>query len=136
MTGNDESEHEYEFEHERESDGRPAKARRGADPSAVLPKYLYQGLQKQDVETLQVASEFIDRLLDERARPVDQTELPDAADPISQTSEGYIVEEYVKCGKDNCKCTSGAEAEMHGPYKYRYYRDDTGTLQKEYADNE
>lgn len=114
----------------------PTDTRPVADPSDALPKYLFEGLQKQDIETLQVANRFIDRLLEERERPVQREELPETAEPVSETAAGYVVEEYVKCGKDNCKCASGAEADMHGPYKYRYYRDETGTLQKEYADNE
>lgn len=119
-----------------ESDGHSSSGHSNADPSALLPKYLFEGLQKQDVERLRVAREFIDRLIEEKERPVDRDELPDTAEPISETQAGYVVEELVQCGKDNCKCASGAEAEMHGPYKYRYYRDETGTLQKEYADND
>jgi len=47
-----------------------------------------------------------------------------------------VVEELVSCGKEGCRCASGADEDMHGPYKYRYYRDDDGTLRKEYADGE
>ncbi|MBD3226674.1 MAG: hypothetical protein GF329_00665 [Candidatus Lokiarchaeota archaeon] len=37
---------------------------------------------------------------------------------LKQSESGTIVSEYVKCGKDNCKCNSGS---LHGPYFYWYY---------------
>lgn len=106
------------------------------DPAADLPNYLSEGLERQDVETLRSAKRYIDTLIGRRERPVEPEELPDSTDAVSEAGDGYIVSEYVKCGKDNCKCASGAEADMHGPYDYRYYRDDSGVLQKEYADSE
>ena len=101
-----------------------------------LPKYLWEGLAKQDVGTLRVARRYIDALIDRKRRTVVPDELPENASPVNETADGYIVEEYVRCGKDNCACTSGAESNMHGPYEYRYYRDDDGSLHKEYVDNE
>ncbi|WP_436927990.1 DUF6788 family protein [Halosimplex amylolyticum] len=101
-----------------------------------LPKYLREGLAKQDVESLRIVQRYVDELLDEKERPVERDDLPETADPVAETTDGYIVEELVKCGKDGCKCASGAESDMHGPYEYRYYRDGDGTLHKEYADNE
>ena len=42
--------------------------------------------------------------------------------------------EKVTCGDETCKCMT--DGEKHGPYKYRYYRTDDGTLTSEYIDNE
>lgn len=107
-----------------------------APAPAALPKYLAEGLPKQDVSTLKATREFVDELIAEKERPVETGELPDDATVVDDGANGYVVAELVKCGKDGCRCASGAESDMHGPYKYRYYRDDDGTLRKEYADNE
>jgi len=104
-------------------------------PPAVLPKYLAEGLPKQDVSTLEATREFVDELIAEKERPVETADLPDDAEVVDDGVDGYVVEELVKCGKDGCRCASGAESDMHGPYAYRYYRDDDGTLRKEYVDN-
>jgi len=101
-----------------------------------LPKYLREGLARQNVETLRIARRYIDALIDRKNRPVVPEELPETAEPVNETADGYVVEEHVRCGKNNCACASGAESDMHGPYEYRYYRDDDGSLHKEYADNE
>jgi hypothetical protein len=106
------------------------------DPPARLPNYIAEGLPKQDIETLTAARKYIDELIARFERPVEERELPETADPIEESADGYVVEELVKCGKENCRCTSGREEDLHGPYEYRYYRDDSGTLRKEYADNE
>lgn len=41
---------------------------------------------------------------------------------------GSICEQYVRCGRANCRCARG---ELHGPYYYRFYREN-GQLKKEY----
>ena len=41
--------------------------------------------------------------------------------PINAT----IREEYVTCGKSDCRC-------KHGPYYYAYWKDDSGKLKKKY----
>ena len=48
---------------------------------------------------------------------------------------GTVRREYRKCGKENCrKCSEG---EGHGPYFYRYYRDEpNGKLKSEYLGKE
>jgi hypothetical protein len=50
-------------------------------------------------------------------------------DPDGQ--KGVITKEYVKCGDENCACSSGAKEDKHGPYKYRYFREN-GSLTSEY----
>lgn len=103
-------------------------------PPESCPKYIAEGLPKQDDETLENIVEYIEALLERRARPVATEELPDNAEPVSEEasqSKGTVVKEWVKCGDDSCSCTSGNQADMHGPYKYRYYRSD-GSLTSEY----
>ncbi|SNR67540.1 DUF6788 family protein, partial [Halorubrum vacuolatum] len=56
------------------------------------------------------------------------------ADPVADPDDsqrGTVVKEKVKCGDDSCKCASGSEQDMHGPYLYRYYRDE-GMMKSEY----
>ena len=113
----------------------PAEISPIAPPS--LPKYLAEGLPKQNVETLSNAREFIDELIEWKQRPVKNDDLPEAAEPVDDESdgrEGTVVMEKVTCGDETCKCMT--EGEKHGPYKYRYYRKDDGTLTSEYIDNE
>jgi hypothetical protein len=43
--------------------------------------------------------------------------------------KGEICEQYVKCGKENCRCANGR---LHGPYYYRVFRD-KGQVRKEYV---
>ena len=55
---------------------------------ASLPKYLREGLSKQDRETLLKAHEYIDELLEWTQQPIEDDELPDNADPVD---EGVVV---------------------------------------------
>lgn len=41
-------------------------------------------------------------------------------------------QEFVKCGRKGCKCASGVEADMHGPYWYAYTFEN-GKLKKRYV---
>lgn len=98
-------------------------------PPASLPKYLAEGIPKQDTDTLQDTREYIDALLEYRAQDIAAHDLPEGANPMSTSDgKGTIVLEKVRCGDDSCKCASG---ELHGPYLYRYHREQ-GTLKSEY----
>jgi hypothetical protein len=45
---------------------------------------------------------------------------------------GTVHEQWVRCGRDNCRCSGGQDrTQLHGPYYYRYWRED-GRLRKEY----
>jgi len=35
---------------------------------------------------------------------------------------GEVCEQYVRCGKANCRCSNG---QLHGPYHYRVWREGT-----------
>ena len=100
-------------------------------PPASLPKYLANGLPKQDSETLSEAQEYIEALIEWSQRPVDEEDLPADAQPVEDSSDeqGTVVEEMVTCGDETCACMS--DGEKHGPYLYRYYREG-GKLTSEY----
>ena len=104
-------------------------------PPASLPKYLAEGLPKQDTETLQEVQSYVEALIEYRDQSVDTDELPETAEPVDEPDSGgngTVVKEKVTCGDDSCKCASGNPADMHGPYLYRYYREN-GTMKSEYV---
>lgn len=99
-------------------------------PPDSLPKYISEGIPKQDDATLEDARDWIDELLAHRDQPVTDSELPDDAEPVNEDSgSGTVVEEMVTCGDDSCECMDGGD--KHGPYLYRYYREG-GELKSEY----
>jgi hypothetical protein len=103
------------------------------EPPTSLPKYLAEGIPKQNVETLHDIREYVDALIEYREQPVEADELPDSAEPVDRDHNGMgtVVKEKVKCGDETCKCASGNLGDMHGPYLYWYYREG-GKLTSEY----
>lgn len=97
-----------------------------------LPKYLKEGLPKQDRETLADINAYVEALLNYHdlldEQPIQEEELPDDAE-LLQDSKGAIMSEYRTCGDESCHCMSGGE--KHGPYRYRVYREG-GSVKKEY----
>ena len=69
---------------------------------ASLPKYLREGLPKQDRETLLETHEYIDELLEWTQQPIEDDELPDDADPVdedgSSSKGGTVVMDPTKSG--------------------------------------
>jgi len=102
-------------------------------PPDSLPQYLADGIPKQDLDTLQDIHSYVEELIEVRTAPVEESELPDSAEVVDSDSggRGSIVKEKVKCGDDTCSCSSGNPEDMHGPYKYRYYREG-GQMKSEY----
>lgn len=119
-----------------------------ASPTS-LPKYLAEGLPKQDDATLADVREYVEALLDRRNRDVDPKELPDKATPFDAAeipdgvdseliesyredhpdrTGGHFTLERVRCGAD---CTHN-DGRGHGPYVYHYHYTD-GRLQSEYV---
>jgi hypothetical protein len=49
---------------------------------------------------------------------------------------GFLHAERKRCGKENCRCTSGQEEDLHGPYYYRRWRDEDGNQRREYVPEE
>jgi hypothetical protein len=88
------------------------------EPPETLPKYITDGVPKQDTESLHDLRDWIDNLLTYREDlSPDQIEADpnESIEAVEDTSEGTVVIKKVTCGKENCKCQSG---ELHGPYKY------------------
>ena len=89
-------------------------------PPESLPKYLSEGIPKQDSETLREAQQWINEVIEYRKRPLDEGEIVDTGEQVEdveQSSKGTVVVKKVPCGKDNCSTCP------HGPYKYLYYRE-------------
>lgn len=88
------------------------------EPPDELPKYLTEGVPKQNDETLRALQTWIDDLLTYRQEvAADEIEV-DASEEIEtveETSSGTTVIKKVSCGKETCKCQRG---DLHGPYKY------------------
>ena len=90
-------------------------------PPESVPKYIAEGIPKQDIDTLHDIACWVDELIDLYSRPIDLSEIETEEDEIvdipskSSGSKGTIVIKKVKCGKDCNGCP-------HGPYKYRAYR--------------
>lgn len=49
---------------------------------------------------------------------------------------GFLHAEKKRCGKKNCRCTSGREEDLHGPYYYRRWRGPEGNQRREYVRGE
>lgn len=49
---------------------------------------------------------------------------------VSHKLPGTVHEQYIRCGKPNCRCAQG---QLHGPYYYRFWRDRRGRLHKDYV---
>ncbi len=82
-----------------------------------LPKYITEGVPKQDNKSLRDLSAWIEELLDYREKQLTAAiETDDAIESIEQTNEGTIITKKQLCGKDNCKCTDG---DLHGPYRWK-----------------
>lgn len=45
---------------------------------------------------------------------------------------GTFTWQLVQCSKEQCQCTSGQAADLHGPYLQRLYIDDSGHYASEY----
>lgn len=98
-----------------------------------LPKYLAEGLPKQDRETLEDVQDYVEALLNYRGlvdeQPIEEEDLPDDAELVKETPKGSIMSEYRTCGDESCHCMN--DGEKHGPYRYRVYREG-GSVKKEY----
>jgi hypothetical protein len=48
--------------------------------------------------------------------------------PLPKTLPGAVCQQFVRCGRRNCRCAMGR---LHGPYFYRFWREG-GRLRKSY----
>jgi len=51
---------------------------------ASLPKYLAEGLPKQDTETLQEIQNYVEALIEHRDQSIDTDELPETVEPVDK----------------------------------------------------
>ncbi len=99
-----------------------------------LPKYLADGIPNQDVETLEDLRDYVDAMIEHKQRPVDiEEEISDDAEVLEDdpSEKGTIYARKQKCGDDSCHCATGED--LHGPYKYRAWRDESGKVKQEYV---
>lgn len=106
------------------------------DPSAPesLPKYLENGIPKQDAETLEELRDYVDEMIEHKRRPVPDEEIPEDAKVVEDADEsekGTIYIRHNQCGDDSCHCAEPGDP-GHGPYKYKAYRDGKGNVVTEY----
>jgi hypothetical protein len=82
-----------------------------------LPKYIGEGLQKQDVATLETVRSYVDQLINWLEEPPSDSELTGNGRQLStQQRDGYTrVVKRIPCGKDCGGCP-------HGPYEYHVRR--------------
>lgn len=99
----------------------------------TLPKYLAEGLPRQDRETLKDVRAFVDDLLAYKDQledqPVGEDDLSSDVEILEESSKGTVYLEHRTCGDESCHCMKGGE--KHGPYRYRAYWED-GMVKKEY----
>lgn len=102
------------------------------DPPADAPGYAVDPLSRQDSDTLRAIADYARALAAWKDRDLDEDEIDIGEDEElvdvqeDSSSGGTIVVKKVPCGKSNCsKCP-------HGPYRYRNYRDGSGSVKTEY----
>lgn len=101
-------------------------------PPDTLPQYVIEGVERQGSQTLEDLAEWAIELAEHKRRPpVEEIkeELPDDAsvEGYDEETGGWVYTKMIPCGKD--RCTSCP----HGPYIYKYYYDDSGSLTSEYV---
>jgi hypothetical protein len=87
---------------------------------------------------LQDTADFVEELI-EHQEQVEERKI-DNPDAVPEDSEAVIEdgqrvwynEELRSCNDGSCKCSSGNEDDLHGPYKYKYYRGDDGKMKSDY----
>jgi len=100
------------------------------EPPSSLPKYLREGIPKQDDETLRETIDWIEAILDARDQEITEEDIPDSGRKVGQRGTTWYVELKVKCSDETCHCAQGGD-ERHGPYVYKYWYEN-GTLQSDY----
>jgi hypothetical protein len=97
-------------------------------PPKSLPKYLVEGVPKQDDSALRDLQAWIDELIEYRTDiSVDEIEVDkeERIEEVDDTGETTTVIKKVPCGKKSCSTCP------HGPYRYEVHRDG-GSLVWEY----
>lgn len=81
-------------------------------PPDAIPKYIHEGMAKQDNRTLRQIIQYAEALIEYHdSQEIEASDSEEIVDK-EETSEGTVVIKKVPCGKDNCSSCP------HGPYKY------------------
>jgi hypothetical protein len=83
----------------------------------------FRAITRSPMKTRDVAADG------EAPNPILSRALPKIAHRILP---GTVCQQFVKCGRPNCRCTRG---QLHGPYWYRFFRT-AGRLRKRYVRQE
>jgi hypothetical protein len=123
-----------------------------AEPSLPehLPTYLREALERQGNDRLRIIHAWIEEIIEHREQSPTDDELSASAmvsgngtavvDTLTDEEiesvdladfTGTFAWEFGECGQNKCRCHSGREADLHGPYLYRYHRTE-GRLRDEY----
>jgi hypothetical protein len=89
-------------------------------PSDTIPKYVAEGIARQDTDTLHAIIQYCERLIDHYNQEVDESELAGENEEVvdvEETEGGAVVIKKVPCGKESCSTCP------HGPYKYLVTRE-------------
>jgi hypothetical protein len=89
-------------------------------PPDSLPKYMTEGVPKQDDSTLRELQEWIDELIEHR-RDISADEIEvseeETIEAVDDTGGTTTVVKKVSCGKAGCSTCP------HGPYRYEVHRE-------------
>lgn len=104
------------------------------EPPDSLPTYVIDGVERQGAQQLEDLAEWAIDLAEYKRQPSAEeieSEIPDDAsiEGYDEQTGGWVYTKYIECGKETCHCK---EDGGHGPYRYRYYYDDSGNLTSEY----
>lgn len=111
------------------------------DAPDVLPTYIEDMVRnhENDAEVLAAISTFADRLESVAALTPEtiEAEVDGSVKEIDRDAEpGVLVQKLQRCGDESCKCASGRDDDMHGPYWWRVTRNRDGSQNWEYIGKE
>ncbi|VVB71997.1 Uncharacterised protein [uncultured archaeon] len=91
----------------------------------MIPKNIRSALEHQDLPALHEIRELVEHIIEERAKPPREEDLPANREVLKVKTSGSMTFrlERVSCGK-NCKGCP------HGPYWYGYWREAGKTRSK------
>jgi hypothetical protein len=91
------------------------------EPSDEIPKYIREGLEKQDIDTLEEVIRYSRELVEYLTEPPEEVKADENEELVEkERRSGYTkVVKKVPCGKDCSGCP-------HGPYVYHVSRSGDG----------
>jgi hypothetical protein len=86
-----------------------------------------------DLEQLQEVQAAVEQRIADLEQQAREWQPPAAAVEVRTTPRGHYALEFVRCGKERCRCVSGPG---HGPYWYHYRSVGNGKYSKTYVGRE